>query len=481
MVKSENGKQSPSLLEKESTGGDIASSGFDFQAYLILCKLPHWLSFEGFSSVIWESVGDIEAKFFDPQKGEVIEAIEAKDHRITPREFWEEIDRFKNMDEGSPGTYRWFTLSCTGLSETLHPLINGLRRLRDPYPFYSHTSGIFENSYEDYKEKVIGLGKSKDMAEFLFRKVSIEDKWGSLSEQAKGMFNSEFTRHLSGYDLRGSEQEKVFDVLHSVVRSQKNKPVFRQQLKQAMHLVISEDAIPTDQKVHIHTEINELPEGPRKINFLWKPFFGGKERKYPEPAVWTEELYNNIVATKKWIEKNRSSKRIHLSGHRRLSSTMAIGAVFSSVSGFTIEAELREGGIWATNKYPNNQTPGCEFAVDFEEGVDKQLIVTIGITRDSIFDEVTAYLKGEKLSYSSKLNLNTESPITTAEQASLVVNKLKKEIKAAATKVNAEKVHLFYAGPAHLALFLGHRWNGMPSVQCYEWINTGQYVPTCTF
>src|SRR5699024_3425600 len=372
MVKSENGKQSPSLLEKESTGGDIASSGFDFQAYLILCKLPHWLSFEGFSSVIWESVGDIEAKFFDTQKGEVIEAIEAKDHRITPRQFWDEIDRFKNMDEGSPGTYRWFTLSCTGLSETLHPLINGLRRLRDPYPFYSHTSGVFENSYEDYKEKVIGLGKSKDMAEFLFRKVSIEDKWGSLSEQAKGMFNNEFTRHLSGYDLRGSEQEKVFDVLHSVVRSQKNKPVFRQQLKQAMHLVIREDAIPTDQKVHINTEINQLPEAPRKINFLWKAFFGGKERKYPEPAVWTEELYNSIVVTKKWIEKNRSSKRIHLSGHRRLSSTMAIGVVFSSVSGFTIEAELREGGIWTTNKYPNNQTPGCEFAVDFEEGLDKQ-------------------------------------------------------------------------------------------------------------
>lgn len=480
MMKNENGKQSPSLLEKESTGGDIASSGFDFQAYLILCKLPHWLSFDGFSSVIWESVGDIEAKFFDPQKGEVIEAIEAKDHRITPREFWEEIDRFKNMDEGSPGTYRWFTLSCTGLSETLHPLKNGLRRLRDPYPFYSHTSGVFENSYEDYKEKVKGLGKSEEMAEFLFHKVSIDDKWGSLSEQAKGIFNNQFTRYLPGYDLRGSEQEKVFDVLHRLVRSQKNKPVFRHQLKQAMHSVIDEDALP-DQKVHIHTEINKLPEEPRKINFLWESFFGGQERVYPKTAIWTEELYNNLVKTRNWIEKNRSSKRIHLTGNRRLSSAMAIGSVFSAVSGFTIEAEQREG-IWRTDAHPNNQTPGCDFAVDFEEGVDnKQLIVTIGITRDSIADEVAVYLEGEQQSDSSKLHLHTESPITTAEQANLVVNKLKKEIKSAVTQVDAEKVHLFYAGPAHLALFLGHRWNGMPLVQCYEWINTGLYVPTCTF
>ncbi|ARK26378.1 hypothetical protein SporoP37_16485 (plasmid) [Sporosarcina sp. P37] len=252
-------------------------------------------------------------------------------------------------------------------------------------------------------------------------------------------------------------------------------------LKQAMHSVISEDAVPTNQKVNIHTEINEFPEEPRKINFLWEPFFGGKERKYPEAVVWTEELYNNVVATKKWVEMNRSSKRIRLSGHRRLSSAMVIGAVFSSVSGFTIEAELREGAIWATNKHPNSQTPGCDFAVEFEEGLGKHLIVTIGITRDSIADEVTSYLEGEKLSYSPKLYLHTESPITTAEQANLVINKLKKEVKAVATKVDAEKVHLFYAGPAHLALFLGHRWNGLPPVQCYEWINTGQYSPTCTF
>lgn len=53
----------PSLLESESTGGDIAGGGFDFQRNLILNKIPYWLSFEGFTSLIWESIGDIEVKF----------------------------------------------------------------------------------------------------------------------------------------------------------------------------------------------------------------------------------------------------------------------------------------------------------------------------------------------------------------------------------------------------------------------------------
>ncbi|MEM5604220.1 hypothetical protein AAHB51_05460 [Bacillus cereus] len=73
----------------------------------------------------------------------IIEAIEAKNHNMTPAKFWEEIERFKTMDKGSPGTYRWFTLSCTGVSDTIKPLINGLRRLRDPYSFLNNHQGFY--------------------------------------------------------------------------------------------------------------------------------------------------------------------------------------------------------------------------------------------------------------------------------------------------------------------------------------------------
>lgn len=154
-------KNTPSLQESESTGGDRALGGFDFQASLILCKLPYWLSYEGFSTVIWESIGDIEAKFFDPTMGEVVESIEAKNHVVTPTEFWGEIERFQRIHQGSPETYRWFTFSCTGVSKQLEPLVNGLRRLQEPGSFYDTESGVFQNSYQDYKKKVLRLGRDE--------------------------------------------------------------------------------------------------------------------------------------------------------------------------------------------------------------------------------------------------------------------------------------------------------------------------------
>jgi hypothetical protein len=43
----------------------------------------------------------------------------------------------------------------------------------------------------------------------------------------------------------------------------------------------------------------------------------------------------------------------------------------------------------------------------------------------------------------------------------------------------SKQVHLFFAGPAFLALFLGHRLNATAPIQCYERVSTGQYVPTC--
>ncbi|MEI7027542.1 hypothetical protein [Paenibacillus sp. y28] len=129
------GNRRPSLLEPQSQGGDTADSGFEFQNNMILCKLPFWLSFEGFDSIIREATADFEVKFFAPSDGIYREAVEAKNHRITPGEFWGEISRFMELDEGSPGTYSKFTLCCSEISDELKPLISGLRRVREPQSF----------------------------------------------------------------------------------------------------------------------------------------------------------------------------------------------------------------------------------------------------------------------------------------------------------------------------------------------------------
>ena len=56
---------------------------------------------------------------------------------------------------------------------------------------------------------------------------------------------------------------------------------------------------------------------------------------------------------------------------------------------------------------------------------------------------------------------------------------IKSAIAAALLSTKMQNIHLYYAGPSHLALFLGHRLNATAPVQCYEWTGPGHYVPTC--
>lgn len=126
----EDDRLTPSLLEPQSRGGEIAGDGFSFQDHIILARIPTWLAQEGFTAMVQESIGDFETKFFFPGHGFIKELLEVKDHQLQPSEFWSEIKRFQEKDAGSPDTYRRFTLIAAGASKELQPLVNGLNRIR---------------------------------------------------------------------------------------------------------------------------------------------------------------------------------------------------------------------------------------------------------------------------------------------------------------------------------------------------------------
>jgi hypothetical protein len=189
----------PSLLESESRGGDINEGGISFQASVTMALLPRWLSMEGFSAMIREAIFDTEAQFYVPGRGLVKEALEAKDHSVTPSEFWKEITRFREVNKGSPGSYQWFTLASTGLSDSLRPIRNSLRRIREPYGFYEQDGTITDNSYQQYVEQVERLGKTREEADFLFRRVLIEDDWSLNARHAKGVFQQSIYDNLPSY------------------------------------------------------------------------------------------------------------------------------------------------------------------------------------------------------------------------------------------------------------------------------------------
>jgi len=69
--------------------------------------------------------------------------------------------------------------------------------------------------------------------------------------------------------------------------------------------------------------------------------------------------------------------------------------------------------------------------------------------------------------------------VLSAEHANKATGALKNAILEAMSHTGSTRVDLFFAGPAFLALLLGHRINAVATVRRYEWRSRGVYVPTC--
>lgn len=471
----------PSLLERQSRGGDIGEGGINFQADVVLSMIPRWLRMEGFTSMVRESMGDAEAKFFAPGRGYKKEFIEVKDHLINPAEFWHEVERFKQMERAVGGEFQWFTLASAGLHKDLHPLINSLRRIRDPYDFYED-SQIFKNSYDDYLARVTGLDKTDEDADFLFRKVLILGDLSVARDSGRALFKQSLTENLQYHrDLPDRILEEIYTELSTFVRSRRNQTITRNEIEASLRARVPAQSQSPTFPIHIHTAINniETDADSTALCFEWADFFAGENRNYPPPEVWNERMIEELLETKNWILERRSTKRIFLTGNRRLSTSLAIGSIFSAVAGFSVDMQQRAEQIFATDAHAARGTPDYEIQsqrLGNEKG--ERLIVSVGIIRD-VVPEVDEYLQKQGLNDLPRLHIKGDEPIVSAEQANLLTGKIKSLISENVVQSGAKQIDLFIASSAFLALFLGHRLNATAPVQCYERVAAGQYEPTC--
>lgn len=473
--------EAPSLLERQSRGGDIGEGGINFQADVVLSMIPRWLRMEGFTSMVRESMGDAEAKFFAPGHGYKKEFIEVKDHQINPAEFWQEIERFKQMEQGVDGEFQWFTLASAGLHKDLHPLANSLRRIRDPYDFYED-SQIFKNSYDDYRARVTGLGKTGEDADFLFRKVLILGDLSLARDTGKALFKHSLNENLPYHrDFSDRTLDEIYTELSTFVRGRRNQTVTRNEIEASLRARIPAQFQPSVFPIRVHTAINDIETDADStaLRFEWSEFFAGENRNYPTPEDWNEQMIEELLETKKWILERRSTRRIFLTGNRRLSTSLAIGSIFSAVAGFSVEMQQRAEQVFSTDSHAAPETPDYQIQsqrLGNEKG--DRLTVSIGIIRN-IVPEVDEYLQKQGLDDLPRLHIKGDAPITSPQQANLVTGKIKNLISENVVRSGAKQIDLFIASPAFLALFLGHRLNATAPVQCYERVAASQYVPTC--
>lgn len=468
----------PSLLEPQSRGGDIAEGGFSFQDHVILARLPEWLAQEGFTAIVKEATGDVEAKFFVPSQGFVKDLIEVKDHTLQPAEFWKEVKRFQEIDIGSPGTYRRFTLIGAGASKELQPILNGLQRVQGSQDFYDEQDAVKSNSVQEYVRLIEDKGGTQQDALFLLEKVSVETDWNTAKPQGEAVFKQTLVDHLDEYgDVSGRVLDDIYNHLSTFIRRSRNRPISRKELEIKLQEKIPAHQRPNPRPIQIYTAIapGDNPSHPG-LRFDWTQFSGGETRAIALPEQW-DQLVIDIHETRIWIENHRNTKRIKLLGNRRLSACLAIGSVFSAVRGYTIDMEYR-GELWSTDAHPTGETPAYTLVDNLVEGKGDRLIVNINICRNSL-PQVQADLEKFELLARPLLNIQGEQPVLSPQQANWIVGALKRLIVQSLQSKECKEIHLFYTGPAHLALFLGHRLDATAPVICYGWAESLQYSRTC--
>jgi hypothetical protein len=448
---------------------------------VLLAYVPRWVASEGFTALIREASGDFEAQFFVPGYGCTREFLESKDHTIAPAEFWREIDRFQKFDTERNRQFEWFTLVSAGLSKDLHPLVNGLRRLRGPYSFYNSDSAILENSFTDYVAIVEKLDRTRSDAEFIFTKVQIDSNWTQARENGLALFRDALSKELPAFQEVSSRTiDNAHAALVQLLRASRNTPVTRQEIEARLR-----EFLPASQRgaapVRMYTESGETESAPAgQIVFRWARFFGGADRVYPPSEDWEGHVLRQLRETKKWMVEHRSTFRITLSGNRRLSASLAFGSVFSAVAGFTIDMIGRNNMTWSTDAHAGADTPAYELIVGASSDSKRadQLVVSVGMPRD-ISADVEAALSAHGLQAAAILHLHGIAALVSADQANAIVAEIKQRVAAELRKTGATGIHLFIASPAFLALLLGHRLNATAPVQCYEWAGGGTYVETC--
>ncbi len=468
-----------SLQEPQSSGGEIAEKGFEFQNNAIISFIPRWLNDSSFDSFIREAMGDFEVKFFRPCKKNqyIFDFIEVKDHNVTPAEFWGEIDRFIEMDRESNGMYRYFILASTGVSSSLSPITNSLRRVRGPYSFYGAEAEVIKNSLEEFEKLVERAGHKKEEAKFLFNKVIIKDDFGAILSQGQALFTEALSGYFPSYDsLSHGEKTVIFSSLKSFVGAKRNIPMTRKEIEDNIRGSIGPEKRPSFIEPTIFTSIDDSEEK-NAINLEWSEFWGGNERRYPMSEAWNSRMISQLKETKLWISERHNSRRIKISGNRRLSTTFAIGSELSATSGFVIDFNFRDE-IWSTDKHATVDTPDYNLQNSNNISNGEDVVVSVGIIHN-IEQEVNLYLKSNSLIIDPQLHIFGDKPIVSSEQANRVVQDIKKMINNFTVKSGAKKIHLFFAGPSFLALFLGHRLNATADVQLYERIAPNNYQQTC--
>ncbi|ENX59210.1 MULTISPECIES: dsDNA nuclease domain-containing protein [Acinetobacter] len=457
---------SASLLEKQSTGGAIARVGFDYQDAFVLKNLPLWLSESAFSHIVSESIGDVEVCYFSPEKNLHRVMYEAKNHSLTPTKFWEEIERFKQAFDIPSSEYIRFGLVCPSYSNTLHPFLAQIERVRGVGASYNTDSVILLKSRQDIINWCVEKEFDSSLVEFALDHV---DFITFNAESSDSIFMGEIG-HLSNIELTMTKVRQLKDQFKDLISLSSSGPIYRKDYENLICQALGKERdqwLCSPIKINLSTSTSQYQD----LNLDIRDFNG------PDRAQKTSSDWNNLIKKAVLIGDfihNSGDRRILLiDGKQRMSTACMLGYVFSATRNFLLEIE-HNGLTYRTDDHKQKEGQFFTKIDSVELQSETEAIVTIGFPTaigkdiDSTINEVKSL---------PRLNLESCHAIDNMETLNLAVREAKSALVSFKSENKLSKLHLFIKAPSVFAMILGHRLNGICDIQLYDWVD-GQYIPT---
>lgn len=464
----------PALTDSRGMGGVIAQDGFDYQLWDGLVRLPAWLINPAFEGIIFEGLEDMEARFFVPSvPGEhLLERFQAKAGALTPADIRDIFQTFSTFNSHFPDITRVQTLVTPKLPSTVSWLARDPERVRRARPFYSPFANVIAASDNILLNRLIETYDAS-LGAFIFQSVEVSERNLPDNAAARATFGVFFERAFPSLDVSSRRLQEVFESLCTLARQSVGALIERDTLIQIIENTLGQTLpIPESFPLHIRSDCNVNSEQYFEVD---ASDFSGNENGFPVHQQWFDNLIMPLTKTARWL-RSRNIDRVMLSGSYRLTTAIILGWSLRSAIGFELEIPTKTG-YWLTDERSIGDE--IEQAWQISEPsklVNDQLVVSIGILRDpAVGLNHTAGITDED----AVLRLFLDTPILSAKSAQMAISRIKRTIDNTVICMQPMRIQLYFAGPAALAVALGHRWNAMPLTQLHEFVaSERKYVAT---
>ncbi len=204
----------------------------------------------------------------------------------------------------------------------------------------------------------------------------------------------------------------------------------------------------------------------------WVDNFYGDEprerRRLKKTALWHKKFRPELQdAVRKF--RAMGASQIFVRGYMRLPTWFVVGVELSKTSGFNIMT-LQNGEPFSTEGKPDDFLISTKMNKRVAKG--SELAIGISISTDLSAD-VLPYIERNIPVVGRYICVRPQKDpdnfcIESAAQARGCALNIREKVRQLVRKFKPDKLHLFLATPAAVALILGHYWDRLPDTQLYE-------------